>query len=175
MESLTSSENEELRFLYEYFLDKGLVDKDLKNDSWYSVYEQYCQDKANVMKDKKIKNISSSILCEKVGFYSEENGEKILVNTIVYNELSRQAHGVNARDSLKVIDGVQKFRNYNCLQNGLWQLSLIEKIKSRIIVDCHSIFDEKLGKISDETYIRLYEAKTALDLLRKDLKALYIF
>lgn len=175
LESLTSSENEELGFLYEYFLDKGLVDKDLKNDSWYSVYEQYCQDKANVMKDKKIKNISSSILCEKVGFYSEENGEKILVNTIVYNELSRQAHGVNARDSLKVIDGVQKFRNYNCLQNGLWQLSLIEKIKSRIIVDCHSVFDEKLGKISDETYIRLYEAKTALDLLRKDLKALYIF
>ena len=61
------------------------------------------------------------------------------------------------------------------IQNGLWQLSLIEKIKARIIVDCHSIFDEKLGKISDETYIRSYEAKTALDLLRKDLKALYIF
>ena len=133
LESLGSSKNEELRFLYKYFLDKGLVDKDLKNDSWYSVYEQYCQDKSNGIKDKKIKNISTSILCEKVGFYSEEKGEKILVNTIVYNELSRQAHGVNARDSLKVIGGVQKFRNYDCLQNGLWQLSLIEEMKFLIL------------------------------------------
>ena len=127
------------------------------------------------MKDKKIKNISSSILCEKVGFYSEEKGEKILVNTIVYNELSRQAHGVNARDSLKVIGGVQKFRNYDCLQNGLWQLSLIEEMKFLIIIYCYCMFEEKLGKISDETYSRLYKLKMDLDLLSKDLKALYIF
>lgn len=175
LESLGSSKNEELRFLYKYFLDKGLVDKDLKNDSWYSVYEQYCQDKSNGIKDKKIKNISTSILCEKVGFYSEEKGEKILVNTIVYNELSRQAHGVNARDSLKVIGGVQKFRNYDCLQNGLWQLSLIEEMKFLIIIYCYCMFEEKLGKISDETYSRLYKVKMDLDLLSKDLKALYIF
>ena len=37
------------------------------------------------------------------------------------------------------------------------------------------MFEEKLGKISDETYSRLYKVKMDLDLLSKDLKALYIF
>lgn len=74
-----------------------------------------------------------------------------------------------------MIGGVQKFRNYDCLQNGLWQLSLIEEMKFLIIIYCYCMFEGKLGKISDETYSRLYKVKMDLDLLSKDLKALYIF
>ena len=54
---------------------------------------------------------------------------------LIYALLSRQTHGFSSCDQIRDVNGLQVFRESDCLQNGLWQLDIINEMLKKIIRD----------------------------------------
>ncbi len=105
-----------IKTTYEYIQNKHAIDKSKWNQlSWFKLYSEKHGEKCN----------NNRSLCEEISFYDVNKDVKILMYDIIYDKLSQKTHGAECIDNMIFENGVQKYRNYNCLQHGYWQLHFI--------------------------------------------------
>lgn len=172
LRSLKNNENKGIKEAYEYFEQKSLIGRDLSNFSWYAVYMQSVVDKTAGDYNSRIEKVTISRLGQMAGFSVGSGDNKVLIHSLIYNQLSRQAHGFNAKDSCRIYDGAQEFRLCDCLQNGLWQLDIIEKIELEIIKIIHTVFLNILGDIDKNKIQRLNDMRKKLNELSNEYKGI---
>lgn len=131
--NLRNSNILEIREAFEFIENKILFRK--KNiKEWYEIYSS---------RHDMIHIGSNRQLCKAIEFYDGEKEKEILVYDLVYDILSQQAHGITAIDSFRIIGGEQRFRKYDCLSNGAWQINSIYKMLLKIVGTLKSTFDEE--------------------------------
>ena len=147
-EIITNFENSKgiVKDIYEYIKSKYDIDKVKWNSSsWIKLYN----DKHN--RDWK----DNRNLCKEISFYDVNNDIKILMYDIVYDKLSQKTHGAEVIDNIIIEEGVQKYRNFNCLQHGYWQLSFIFKMLLCILSKMNNCFKLNEFKIDSDELIGL--------------------
>jgi len=173
--SLKNSNISSINKGYKYIAHEKLINADWNNISWYELYDMIHAKNIKVPRNRKIK-ISNRQFCKRLEFYDDKDN-KVLIYDIIYAELSRQAHGFSAIDQMKYFEGVQYFRRSDCLQNGLWQIKMINEMFKKIVVKIPNIYKSfKLDKNNDkdrELASRFLARKNLLDDLKIKLDMLY--
>jgi hypothetical protein len=176
IDSLKSSNILSIKSVYGYIKANNCIDENWNDTSWYGLYDTIYGKHSKKPTKCKIKKINNRQLCEMLGFY-DDSENKVLMYDLIYPYLSRQAHGFSARDQIKYVDGAQFFRKTDCLQNGLWQIKVINEMFKKIVVKIPNIyeafkFDENNDKVR-ELLLRCLARKKILDDLKIKLDMLY--
>lgn len=121
-----------LKEVYIFIRDKRGIDYSWNNIEWYKTFNSKYG----------IKNFSNRDLCQEIQFYDiiPHNDVKILMYDILYNALSQQTHGSASIENIVIVDGVQRFRNYDCIQYGWVQISFIYKMFLKLHNDLQNMF-----------------------------------
>lgn len=123
----------EIREAFEFIEGQKLIGTKRLIEDWYKIYSMK---NGNLIRNYRW-------LCENISFYDGKKEKNILVYDIIYDQLSKQAHGITAIDSFRIIGGEQTFRKYDCLSNGAWQINSIYKMLLKIVGTLKSTFDEE--------------------------------
>lgn len=135
-----------IKYTYEYIKNKYDIDKEKWNLlSWIDIYNRKCKRKWK----------SNRRLCQEISFYDVSNDIKISMYDIIYDRLSQKTHGVDCLDNMIFCEGVQKYRNYNCLQHGYWQLHFIFKMLLCILSKMYNCFKSDEFSIDSDELIGL--------------------
>ena len=175
IKSLENSQIKSFSDVYSYIRNKKLIDADWNNISWYEVYITKHDNKGYNQYRKKnceLVHKSNRSLCKDVDFYNDLD-KKVLMYDLIYALLSRQTHGFSSRDQIRDVNGLQVFRESDCLQNGLWQLDIINEMFKKIIRDISVIYSNFKYQDDQEFLVRCLGRKKQLDCLRGKLESLY--
>ena len=177
IKSIDANQDNSIREIFNYIKNEKIIDKDWNKMHWYEFYA-FKYNKGIGRKDYNIRDIGKKTLinlytfCKIVDFYDDSN-KKILMYDLIYPMLSRQSHGFASRDQVKYYDGLQNFRETDCLQNGLWQLKVINEMFKKVIRDIPKTYKDLKYQDNIEFLSRNYNRKLVLEELASKLGALY--
>lgn len=137
------------------------VDKiNWNNEKWFKIFSNKHRNPIN-----NFKNLSKI-----VGFYDVVGDKKVLIYDSLYDLLSQQAHGIAAVDNMIFINNKQKFRNFDCLQQGHLLLKIVYILFIKIIENMVKTYNKEF-RISVDNIV---EIGKRLNNLKSDYERMYL-